>query len=488
MDTFLKNYWSLYNDFLVKFESISYDGYSLAYLCHFPSFITEGSKLWNKLYEEAFLNDMDHVIYHPFEIQQKFNQYIASHMRKVRRQKGKIVIHQDKLMRIPQHILLHYFDMKNIIVLVANDKRVKRKKKVSVSQNPVIDGSKARQKYEVHYQITRVALNRYASSNTKDKVSIKKNAINLLNRYRHHIVFGSDEFRSWFLSRIETVIDRIEMSKRFFQEQKVSCLLVSTTHSYISRILTSVAAEHGIPSICLQHGIMSSELGYIPKIATIDAVYGSFERDWYQTLGVSETGLKIIGHPRFDQAFQKPKFTRQQFERKLALFPNKKKILIVVRGKKHLDRWRSFIKKLSKQLNVHILVKNYPGNKEHPLEKEFSCVFSTKGMSHYDIFPHVDVVITYSSTVALEAMLAKKHVFILKDDFEGYTNYFSLLENVVQSNPELLAPLIVKYFNDKTFQEEMERKRKQFLQYVYPNQTLSSKRLKHLIVELTKTV
>lgn len=492
MDIFLKNYWSLYNDFLIKFENLTYAGYSLAYLSHFPSFVTVDSPLWNKLYDVNFYHYIDHRIEHQNEIQEKFNNFVRKHTKNnknINLSKGKVVIHQDKLMRIPQQTFLNYFDIKQTVILVTADKKTHIKKKVSVTQNPVIDGSLARQKYQVDYQgiyqIPRIPLNKYDTANNIDITKIKKQANMLLESYRNHKVFGTSQFRKWLHEKIEIVMNKIVMSKKFFEENNVSCLLVSTTHSYINRILTIIAAEKGIPTICLQHGIMSSELGYIPKIAMFDAVYGQFEKEWYIKLGVPVSGLRIIGHPRFDQAYLKPKITRQQFYRKLTLASNKKSILLVVRGEKDIEKWRMFIKKLSNKLDLNILMKNYPGNKDHPLVKEFPFVFSTRGMNHYDIFHHVDAVVTYSSTVALEAMLANKHVFILKDDFEGYTNYFAKLGDFVQSDPNALVPYIIKYFIEPDFRKEVENRRIEFLRYAYPNKSLSSLRLKKLIEEVT---
>ena len=345
MDTFLKNYWSLYNDFLIKFEKINYAGYSLAYLCHFPSYVTTDDQLWNKLYDPNFIQHIEHEIQDQKEIQAKFNDFILQHTKKTKKDhpsKGKVVIHIDKLLRFPPTTFSNYFDAKHTINLVTSEKKVQlNKNNVSVSQSPIIDGSTARKKYHVPTkginQITTIPLSRYYTNIDSEIAKIKKQVIAILNSNHVHYVFRTSNFRNWLLSKLHAVMNRIVMSKRFFEENAVSCIIVSTTHSYINRILAVIAAEKGIPTICMQHGIMSSELGYIPKIATIDAVYGQFEKDWYEKLGISGSSIKIIGHPRFDQAYQKPKLTRDQFYRKLTLDRNKKTILFVVRGDKHVD-------------------------------------------------------------------------------------------------------------------------------------------------------
>lgn len=265
-------------------------------------------------------------------------------------------------------------------------------------------------------------------------------------------------FQAKVIKKIPQAIKMIEQVNQFFDEVPISCVLVSSTHSYISRILSLVAAERGIPSICLQHGIMNSEQGFIPKIATIDAVYGQFEVDWYKQLGVNQHGLKIIGHPRFDQAKQLPQQTRKAFHQNLGLDPRKKTIMLVVRENQKIEKWRLFLKTIyAKKLDVNILIKDIPGKDAHPLTKEFPVVSSSKISSLYDILPHVDCVVSYTSTVALESMLADKPVFILDNSFPNYTGYYNPLNEMVQKDPRKLAKLVTLFFLQHRTGKAMQR-------------------------------
>src|SRR5699024_9130970 len=98
---------------------------------------------------------------------------------------------------------------------------------------------------------------------------------------------------------------------------------------------------------CMQHGIISSELGYIPKIATVDAVYGQFEKDWYQQLGADLSSIEIVGHPRFDQMHYPSKIYQKTFYHNLGLKNDKKTIMLAARSNEDIVQWRQFIQQLN---------------------------------------------------------------------------------------------------------------------------------------------
>ncbi|MGP4038671.1 hypothetical protein ACTWP4_01995 [Gracilibacillus sp. D59] len=616
MDTFLRNYWSLYLDFIKDFEKLNYKGFSLPYLCHLPSLILNNDKILNELKDKNYIRKLKHQVNAPKEFQEVFNHFIRSHQKPlVKNKNGKVVIHVDKLLRFPPHTLNDFFDPSNTILLTkgkkpsslsgnkskvkktsgkkssarkpapsANNKSKARKpapsannkskaRKPAPSTNnkskagkPASSASKKRTVKKNNSSIQNKRKNtRNQSLNSKNKKSrsgsnikaikarslstnhinkkmravsltnaekqrkrnnavkkrnnaknkinaMKKNtplqkrfpyvhlfnyaidtskeavkvqARNMLKAYKGHHFYKNKEFQTWFLNNIATVIFHIEMTQNFLNKVPVSCIVVSTTHSFRNRILALVAAEKGIPTICMQHGIISSELGYIPKIATVDAVYGNFERDWFKKVGAPDQSTEVIGHPRFDEVFASPKMTRTQFNKKLGLDPKKKTLMIAVRGTEDDDKWRTLIQTISKKLNLNIIIKNYPSNTPHKLTKEFSFVLPTQGYTIYDIFPHVDAVVTYSSTVGLEAMLAQKNVFILNTNFSGYTGYYKGLGKLVQADPRILANLIISYFTNRQMSSYAANTREKFIAYAYPNLSKSGARLKNLVKKLT---
>ncbi|MFD2046667.1 hypothetical protein ACFSTA_20625 [Ornithinibacillus salinisoli] len=528
MDTFLKNYWSLYLDFLKDFEKLTYKGYSLPYLCHLPSFILKNESLLSELDHKTFANKLKRQVNDQKEFQEVFNTFMQSHQRPlVKNKQGKVVIHYDKLLRFPVTTLSDYFDPSRTILLTkgnkskiekarkAAKKRKQQKSKVPSKTKNLKGKNKAKAKLldnTVNLKGKKTKKNAIQKVSTKanNNTSVKKvkkpkppkkkipfyhlsihavdtknvttqvqnKAKTMLRAYEDHHLYKRSDFQTWFLNNIATVIYHLEMTRNFLKTVSVSCVVVSTTHSFRSRILALVAAEKGIPTICMQHGIISSELGYIPKIATIDAVYGNFEKNWYKKIGAPDGSVEVIGHPRFDQIFSSPKLTRSQFYQKLGLDPNKKTIMIAVREARNEDKWRTLIETISKKINLNILIKNYPSSIPHSLTKEFSFVYSTQNYNMYDLFPYVDAVVTYSSTVGLEAMFAKKNVFILKEDIAGYTGYYEGLDKLVQTDPTVLGNYIIEYFSQPNFKSYAESKRINFLANAYPDSRKSGARLR----------
>lgn len=499
MNTFQKNYWSLYLDFLKDFEKITYQGFSLPYLCHLPSYLLRNEKLINELHQPQFIKQIKNPIKNKAKIQEAFSKFVESHSKKGENQKpkGKIVFHFDKLLRIPINSIVNEFDSSEFAVLVNSNSiglsnknqigETRKKKKATVIVHDTIKISKEKiqksnELQNIRYQM--IYLKDYFTPCEADVLEKKKEAIQILNTHSKHRLYREQEFKRWLLNSMESVIHYINMAKNFLNKNQVSCLVVSTTHSYINRILSVVASERGIPTVCMQHGIIASELGFIPKIAKVDAVYGYFEKNFFTQLKVPDNSVDIIGHPRFDDIRNTSTMTKSTFYKKLGLDLNWKTILMIVRGENDIDKWRTFIQSISKKMKVNILIKNYPSTKPHALTKEFTFVKPTLNLHLYEILPHVDAVVAYPSTVALEAMLCQKHVFILNKNFLGYTNYYLGLGEFVRSKPEKLARQVYQYFNDANVRRVAEEKRKKFLKHAYPSNEKSIKRLKSLIYKL----
>ncbi len=468
----MRNYWSLYYHFLQEFKELTYKGFSLPYILHFPNLVRNNKEVANALGQENFADTLTYQINHQREFQAAFTKYVNSHHKRFKKKKinnGKIAIHVDPILRIPDKSYQKSFKKSKSLIVVADPTTSSTSKNKTIKFGLPV-------KNLCHYR---------TSAYKKEILAVQNKARALFQSTKHSPFYQNQLFQAKVIKKIPQAIKMIEQVNQFFDEVPISCVLVSSTHSYISRILSLVAAERGIPSICLQHGIMNSEQGFIPKIATIDAVYGQFEVDWYKQLGVNQHGLKIIGHPRFDQAKQLPQQTRKAFHQNLGLDPRKKTIMLVVRENQKIEKWRLFLKTIyAKKLDVNILIKDIPGKDAHPLTKEFPVVSSSKISSLYDILPHVDCVVSYTSTVALESMLADKPVFILDNSFPNYTGYYNPLNEMVQKDPRKLAKLVTLFFTTPHWKSYAKNKREQFLRYAYPYKGISEKRLKALIYEL----
>ncbi|WP_101845762.1 hypothetical protein [Halobacillus sp. Marseille-P3879] len=475
MNTYERNYWSLYLDFLDRFEELKYKGISLPYLCHYRSLI-KYAPLMKRLDQDAFTLLLKNKVESNADVQARFNRFIKKHTNKnkSKNNKGKIVIHDVyNLIRFPTPVLMKYFSPSSTMII--KDRKNPPKEKGYVRKEK--DGN-----IPVHYfdEFT----NDSSSVSAAVKV-IQSQAKKIFKSLPNHPLYSDPKFRKVFLMQLKKIIHRVEQANKLFRSETVSCIVVASTHYPESRTLSIVAAKKGIPTVCMQHGIISSEFGYLPKIATVDAVYGTFEKVWYKQKGIEDSAVEVIGHPRFDQIFLNKPIGHGEFVRQLGLEPAKKTVLVVVRGNKDLPRWRKLVEALAKDEKFNILIKDFPSSQPHQLTIDVPQALPSQNLHLYDLLHHVDAVVVYSSTVGLEAMLAGKPVFILNEEFPGYTGYYYGLSGLTHNNPVKLAEIVQRYFNEDTMKTYEKKIREKFLSSAYDTQQLSGNRLMRLIDQLT---
>ncbi|WP_067724745.1 hypothetical protein [Oceanobacillus damuensis] len=478
MNTTSRNYWSLYVEFLEAFKVLKYKGFSIPYLCHFRSLNHENDYVWDHLSSEEFIKFLSHEVKEKKTLQQIFITYKQSHInqkksklfKKASHTNGKVVLYDAaNLLRFPKDIIAKHFSPKNTILL----QDFKPKKTTKVIRGIPVEGIPS------HY------LDEYRANVSSNIEILKSKADEIISTYTNHPMFNDDTFKQYFYKQIEGIVNRIEEANRYFRLNPVSCIVFSSTHYYQSRTIAMVAAEVGIPTICMQHGIIGEERGYMPKIADIDAVYSNFEADWFKQLGVPDQAVEVIGHPRFDMLYKKPSISRSELEKQLGLKPNKKMILMIVRNEKQIDKWEALIKYLGNKGDYNIVVKDYPRLSPHQLTTKFPDAYSSKHFQLYELIHHCDLVVSYISTVGLEAMIAKKPVFILAAPFPTYTGYFDHLGELANPDPLIISKMIKNYFKKDKFRELVEEKREAFLSQAYPSSKLSGERLVDLINRLT---
>ncbi|CDQ20652.1 hypothetical protein [Halobacillus karajensis] len=472
MDTFERNFWSLYLEFIETFQEVKYKGISIPYLCHFRSLFTNNEELKKNLSTDAFIHQLSHKVKDKRSFQQRFTDFKNLHLNKQmeRKANGKVALYNAaNLLRFPTEITKKHF--KPDCTLVIRDIRGKR-----TSKNPVTaEGLPA------HY------LNDYDESIDGHVTAIQKQAEGIIAKHKKHPLFDHPTFKVALNNQIDRIAHRIVESYNMIAKLPISCIVFSSTHYYQSRTLAVVAAKHNIPTICMQHGIVASENGYMPKIADVDAVYGYFEVNWFKSIGVSSEGVKVVGHPRFDLISKDPKMTKKALFSKLGLDHQKKTILLIVRGNAYMKYWRKLLDSLEKFGSYNVIIKDFPVRTPHPLTENYTFAFSSKSYHLYDLLPHVDVVVAYLSTVGLEAMIAGKPVFLLSTPAPTYSGYYDRLGRMIQDDPQGLANIVHRYFNNEEFRVKVNSKRKKFLSYAYPNGKTSSQKLMDLITEMTKS-
>lgn len=330
-------------------------------------------------------------------------------------------------------------------------------------------------------------LNRYIGNRNRLYKEYKRRAIFIFRSFRKHPIFSNKQFQKKFILRIPYILGSIIAANKLLKKLPISCIILGTTNCIQGRALALAALNKGIPSICMQHGIIAAEHGYLPKISPVMAVYGKYEADWYKNKGVAESNIETIGHPRFDDILIRKPITRTKFQKKLRLNPKLKSVLFIIRSNQ-IAIPGIIIKHLLKKQKVNVILKIKKGDRfVVPLKKKFPSIRIVDQELHlYDLLHHSDVIVSYPSTVALEAMLAGKPVFIWKSKVLCTTDCYDDMGKFLLGNPLELVEMLVNYLkNEKNIKSQVERARKRFISNHYPDSSLSSgARLKKLVFSL----
>lgn len=81
---------------------------------------------------------------------------------------------------------------------------------------------------------------------------------------------------------------------------KPHTVVVATDQHRIGRLTTHVAAQLGIRSIVLQHGLPQITLGYLPLVADRLAAWSDASAQWFIDRGTPAARVSVVGNPRLD--------------------------------------------------------------------------------------------------------------------------------------------------------------------------------------------
>ncbi|MFG6150277.1 hypothetical protein [Halobacillus sp. B23F22_1] len=466
MNNFERNYWSSYCDFIDKFGSLTYLGISIPLVS--PYYVLIHENAINKLKSKSFNKFVSTNIKQEKGIQSHFDKRLSPYKKKINKQKGKIVLY-DTALRIPDHMLKENFSPTETMILL---------------QNTTTD--------ENAHSLPAVPLLQFSNVDTKVIEAFQEKTIKCLNKAKFHPIYRDEKFRKRLINLIPKIMRQISAAVNFFEVTPVSCLVLGTTNSSDTRVLALAAALRGIPTICLQHGVPMLEFGYLPKVATYLGVYGKYDIEWYAKKGIPLTKLKVIGHPRFDELSNNKLMDKKAFHSHFKLDPERKTVLMVIHHEE-TEIPHAIIAQLRKQDKVNIIVKPRNGKqsaseKTALLQKAFPDVRFAEETDLYDILHNVDSVVSYESTIVLEALLADKPVFIwrLKSLVPSSTNYYGRLKDYICNDPRTLVKNLTKTLEGKGDMDKWGKNKKIFLAYKYsPLTGKSINNLKALIHSLT---
>lgn len=446
---YLKNYWRLYELFLQNFDSLTYQQLPLAFLSNFYRYISPALK--EKMKSETFFNirSGDTLTNKIKEGQPFFEDQMKKMVPETAKiGNGKILLHQDYLRWTPEHF--KKFSPEHALVLLRGNLK----------------------QYNGLPAINKNALKHAA---TPESVSVlTKQTLALFAALPADHPLQENNLKTAFIKDLPDFISAIDALTPIFQKQPLAMIVVGTTEDMDSRILVLEGRRRGIPSICLQHGVLMGEEAFFPVLATHQGVYGKYERDWYLARGCPKDQILITGHPRFDLIFVSDKMTRQDSAAALKHSANKKTILVATQpfAEAVLNR---IISELLNKSNLRVIVKPHPwevGKGKlavyHSFERHSNFRLLVRSPALYAILPSVDGVVTLTSTVGLEAMLFGKPVWIGENTADREYSYYKALKSNYLTNPVNLADQVVSSFENPQLLKEVSSQCQAFSQINYP--------------------
>lgn len=329
----------------------------------------------------------------------------------------------------------------------------------------------------------------------KDWISYSKKWENLSkeNGFQDIFVYGGisiweivkDKLSIFFREDIPVAISNIRMLEALSKAGRIKIAVMRNNLRALERTLIFGLRLAKIPSLIMQHGLLAETNGDNILFADKFAAWGKASVDWYGKFGNPVDKCEVIGNPLFD-IFKdwRPKVSRDEFFRNFKLDRNKQIILFVTQ---HFGKFSSFwtddlflvmSDKVSKALaqfsNKQLVIKLDPYESTDCYARRASSILPdnvvvVKNFDIYTLLYFSDLLITFNSTAALEAMLFDKPVITLNlTKREDMLPYAANQAAIGVYGKEDLSSAIDSVLNDGGLRQRLADGRKRFIgEYAY---------------------
>lgn len=397
MGTDGRGYWSLYLSFIDTLGSLRYRGIPLALVANFYQYLSPevlaGLRAAERNRSEA---DESRI---QSEIERRITGLLKTAGRKKRSRRAALC---PTVLRFPESVYVEYFHPDKSVILA---------------------DYAARQVHGLPVHSLRTD-----ARDCADRVEmLVRGARRLFARLTAHPELADADLQNRFLADIPEMVRLIDRADRYMRDNPPAIVVLGTTELMLPRVLALTARRRGVPTICLQHGLIVTEEAYMPVFADVTGVYGPADLDWYARRGVRRSRLAVVGHPRFDVHRTSPGMPAAELVARLGFEPWERLVLIATQPHVADDQLELLVKLLARDRNIRIVLKPHPleerSGKAHrhiALAGAFANVtLLPRGMQLQDVLRHMDAVIVESSTVGLEALLAGCDLLIMKGDYSA---------------------------------------------------------------------
>jgi hypothetical protein len=327
---------------------------------------------------------------------------------------------------------------------------------------------------------TKKDIRKIIMKNQKKFISIWNKLINdeeFKNKFFYRNIFLWDiikeKLKYFWTKRFKWGIKNIEIIKQMMREHNVKATLVWHDFLEPGRTMVSVSNQLNVSSILIQDGIYAGRIGVSERLyADKVAVWGQATKDRLIKRGNLKSKIFVTGNPAYDKLINmvtKPKESKE----KIIVFATQMidyySTIITDTNEEIIDSLYFAIKRIP---NTKLLIKVHPGEKVKKYKdlirnKNYKNIQVIKKVDLFDILKKCSVLVTHSSTVALEAMIVNKPVIIV--NLTGFPDVFPY----VKSGAALgvykkrdLYPTIMSILNSRELQDELKNKRGKFIEKI----------------------
>jgi len=323
-----------------------------------------------------------------------------------------------------------------------------------------------------------------------------------------------DAFSSMFVMALPEAVRWIENMKAMINKEKASVLVLPGEYCSLLGSAAIIAGKKmNVPTLAILHGVITgNSLEYLtmpnekgedansklPVIPTRLAVYGPYTKRALETLSYPSNAIVITGHPDYDVLFGSERLLRkEEILKEIGVDHSDRRIITFTAQalwsmKTREDLLRAVLEAAKDLQGVTLLIKPHPAEKadwHRKIVREMGVTNATVLDSQYATAKALfvcDLMITSSSTTAMEAMALNKPVITMnlegKGEFYPYAKSGAAIG--VYTSADILGA-IKEVFSDGELREKLARSRRKFLsEHLYKPDGRASERISDLVSKM----
>jgi UDP-N-acetylglucosamine:LPS N-acetylglucosamine transferase len=318
------------------------------------------------------------------------------------------------------------------------------------------------------------------------------------------------ELEFYFHVLFPRIVKYIEMAKQMIDKEKPDLILAVNEYGEFERALVVAGKLKGIPTLAVQHGIITpTHYGYIfsqedkGKVLLPDTtcVYGQYHKELLTKNSIyGPEQVVVTGEPRYDVLHRVDKiYSKKEFLEKYRISPDNRILLWATQchglsDEENIKNLGAVFETVQNIKNATLLIKQHPGEGEECTKMIEDCltnykidvVITGKSSDTYEQLFVCDLLITRSSTTAMEAVALNKPVIIL--NLSGEPDAVDYVEQGVALGvykEDDLKPSIEKLLKDPS---ELAKNRNKYVErYLHKIDGKTTERVTQVIEKMMST-